>query len=171
MRYTGSFLIKYSPGNNEYICNRDSEDCWGDCIIDGESGDTYYKGLGGPYIDYYTGFFSCESYSHYFVYFEKGDSTWGTPLNLTAVPEYYDAEIQLGIFPNPANEYIQVQKNPKYLPATFELFGAQGDQILVQQIQRPNENINLQPVNEGIAIAKITTKEGYFNTQKILINR
>jgi len=171
MYYTGPFLTKYSPGSSEYICNWNPnfEDCWGDCIIDGESGDLYYKGLGGPYYDYYYSW--GQSSSHVFVYFEKGDSIVGTPLDLTSVPEYFNAQLQLNIFPNPAKEYIQVQTNPKDLPATFELFGAQGDQILIHEIRNPGESINLQPGNTGIAIAKITTKKGYYNTQKILINR
>jgi len=78
-------------------------------------------------------FLSCESSSHVFEYFEKGNSIWGTPLDLTVVPEYFNAQIQLDIFPNPASDYIQVQMNPKDLLAIFELFGAQGNQILVRQ--------------------------------------
>lgn len=168
----GPFLAKYSPSLGNFICNpyQFGGDCWDNCVIDGESGDLYYKGLGGPYYDYYRSGWG-ESSSNMFVYFEKGDSTWGTPLNLTAVPEYFNAQIQLNIFPNPAKEYIQVQINPKDLPATFELFGAQGDQILVQEIQSANEIINLLFKNTGIVIAKITNKKGYYNTQKILINR
>lgn len=127
--------------------------------------------MGGLYWTQPSGGFGCDGSTNLFVYFEKGDSIWGTPLDLAAVPDYFNDKIELNIFPNPANEYIQVEIYPKDLPATFELFGVQGNQILVREIQNTSEIINLPSVNTRIVMAKITTKDGFYNTQKILINR
>jgi len=103
------------------FCLRDS--CWTQsCFIDGDQPyNTYYQGLGGPYYSNWINSFTNTTSSKNLVYFEKNDSIWGEPLDLTHVQEY-DPLIQINLYPNPAIDCIEVELHPKNLPATFQLF-------------------------------------------------
>lgn len=174
--YIGGFnnppgvISKTPPILLSQLCFIDS--CWTNqyCFIDGQQPDnTYYQGLGGPYYNYYyPGLPAWLVSFNNLVYFEKNDSVWGTPLDLTDVQEY-NPQIQIKLYPNPASDYVEVQLNPQNLPATFQLFNNEGKQINSQKFEKPNNLIQLDLKLTGIFITKIINKDGYYNFKKLIV--
>ena len=63
------------------------------------------------------------------------------------------------IYPNPASDHIQVQQNTKEEKLEYQLFDLQG-----RQIDSGNSStINVQQINSGIYLLKITTPKGFSN--------
>jgi len=160
-------ISKTPPVLLDQYCYIDS--CWNNlyCFVDGQQpNNTYYRGLGGPYYYGYSDFSS--SSTKKLVYFEKQDSIWGEPLDLTHVQEY-NPLIQINLYRNPAFDYVDVQLHPKNLPATFQLFNINGQQIISQKIEQVSQSIQFNGKPVEVFIIKVINKDGYYNFKKLIV--
>jgi hypothetical protein len=75
------------------------------------------------------------------------------------------------VFPNPANEWLQLGMDQADGPITLELYSISGALVLNTNLIAPLEAIQVNHLNPGIYLAKFTDKSGKSSTQKIIISR
>jgi hypothetical protein len=69
------------------------------------------------------------------------------------------------IYPNPVNDVLHVTVKR---PATFELYNIEGQLVKKQQVER-TAAINVSDVTKGLYIVRVTDKEGYIQTKKLVV--
>lgn len=142
-------------------------DCWGAQFSKNKI-KRYLKGLGGPYY-YYTspGYWK----SRDLVYYEKGDETWGNPLEINVgIDQINSKEARVKVIPNPASERISIRfKYPDALPAGFKLFNNQGRLVKTKNLQKKITELNILNLSKGIYIYQIINKKGFVKQGKLLV--
>jgi len=162
----GEVLSKSNPRFIEsFSFNGDS--CWSRILWDGcFFSKNYLKGLGGPYFD--CGDFGLENQERKLVYYKKGDVTWGTPLIITGISDY-KIDRGISVFPNPAQDFINIKIRDYNSPVFFELFDINGRVILTNKIVSGETKINLQELTSGIYFYQLSDWDGVLKTDKVVI--
>jgi hypothetical protein len=143
-----------------------SDTCWRYiCADPGPGVTTYMEGLGGPYYENLGGW-GVPSNSHKLVYYQKGETTWGTPIApnclslINDVQELKSSESVVNVYPNPAMNKVFVDlQNFDSGNVTLELFSMEG-RLLLEQSVVPNSvsEIDLQSLSSGMFVLKIRDK-------------
>jgi hypothetical protein len=159
---------KDKQSEHEWIVGSIGDSCWDYNISDGCFPQySYIEGLGGPY-------YWCENWwtpgeeENSLVYYKKGESIWGTPLVITNLSEsIIDAEFR--IYPNPAGEIFFINTTIKNLPYLIELYDLTGKILIRRNVQKELFSFDAEQYNKGIYFFKITDKNNYIQTSKIII--
>jgi len=140
--------------------------CWSPIIADPGPGTTFYlEGLGGPYF-LSSGWGITPSNSSQLVYYQKGGTTWGTPIASNCLSLINDVqamkspELMVNIYPNPAMNKVFVDlQNVDFGNATLEIYSLEG-RLLLKQSVVPNSvsEIDLQSLSSGMFVLKIRDK-------------
>ncbi len=152
----------------EWIIGSIGDSCWDYNISDGCFPQySYVEGLGGPYY-WCENWFTPGEEENSLVYYKKGESVWGTPLIITNFLEsIIDQEFQ--IYPNPTSEIFYINTSIKNVPYLIELYDISGRIIISQNVQKEEFNLNTEEYTKGIYFYKITDKNNYIKTGKIII--
>lgn len=157
--------ILYSHAEIEENRWGENDSCWSYVIKDGCFGiPVYYQGLGGPYHN-------CSYFMDYsfreFRYYKKGNETWGTPITITPIMEY-NPNNSILVYPNPASDYIFVQKENNISSVLMELFDLQGKLLIRKPIQSNNERIDIAHLGSGVYFYRLTASNKQTQTGKII---
>jgi hypothetical protein len=117
----------------------------------------YYKGLGGPYFEYISGCWEIEKSidTHKIVYYKKGETSWGTPHIINSLAPQTDTTPRLHIFPNPANEHINVKGFAAQGNLTFKIINLQGISVHNGAINDNNATIQVSTLAGGLYFISI----------------
>jgi hypothetical protein len=89
-----------------------------------------------------------------FVYYKKGDKTWGTPLVISDIPDVAEST-DIEVYPNPARESITVKASPSDLPFTFEIIDINGRIILHKDILSETSTVDIDENIKGAYLYRI----------------
>lgn len=124
---------------------------------------TYYKGLGGPYYDaFLCPFTPFYRYSHKLLYYRKGEVTWGTPLIISDVHDFSDAQFVFSIFPNPAKDLITVNIPETWINPQLEIWNLCGQKITGQNLKGQSVQVDISSVSDGIYFISIIGEQGKY---------
>ncbi len=145
------------------------DSCWEMTFVDGcLRNDTYYKGLGGPF--YYCTHQTCNGIEERkLVYFEKSDTVWGTPLELTSSAS---ATIKgsLKVYPNPATELIFVENTKESLHGIhLIIYDGQGREVRSQKVTGSKSEIDIAGLHAGIYVLQLSKDGNLIHTEKVVI--
>jgi len=124
----------------------------------------YYKGLGGPYY-YYE---SCPDYSGELVYYKKGSTSWGTPIDFTGVESFSNND-NIQLFPNPAKDQVCIEMKDMKVPLLFELISVEGKTLLQQFLNSESQTINLSEFKKDNYVYRISALNRIVKSGKITI--
>src|SRR6056297_194382 len=130
--------------------------------------DTYYKGLGGPF--YFCMYDICNGIEERkLVYYEKSDTVWGTPLDLTSATSAVTKE-KLIVYPNPANGAIFVDKVGGNLNEHhFLLYTLQGVEVRNQKLAGAGARMDISDLASGMYLLHINKGGKRVHTEKVVI--
>jgi hypothetical protein len=169
MRLTNQF--KYLDVDCKYFSatftDYENETCWEFMHYGGGGPSDYMKGLGGEYYDYNE---ICSRSLRELQYYKKGSNEWGTPFNFTGV-ETLHATNEIKVYPNPTSETIYIETNGHSDPMIFELYSANGNIVLKQDLQGANQPIDVSHLNTGLYFYTITAEQRQRATGKVAITR
>lgn len=157
-----TFQVKRAPHITENVFERDDSNCWSQIILDGcFPMNSYYKGLGGPYIECTGWMMSFENNS--LVYYKKGAETWGTPLVIDGLSEAKNKQA-IAVYPNPATDIINfgVSEN-----AEITITDLQGKSLINKAISCFDNTISLDNLSAGLYIYRIVQNGNVTQTGKI----
>lgn len=98
------------------------------------------------------------------VYFKKGEEIWGEPLSFDKHEEIKILEI----FPNPANEFVEIQSSSEILH--IEIYNAVGRLInSLYNIGFNTKKLNISHYLPGVYIVKVKNAYGVGTTNKLVI--
>jgi len=138
------------------------DNCWHQLMADGcLTVDIYIKGFGGPYYSCRGNMFgSLVSNERSLVYYKKGLTTWGTPLDITDVTtiENYD---DIKVYPNPASDFVTIEsttgKTEKFV---LQIMDMQGRQVLMNNIELNSiYKLDIKGLKEGAYLLKLQNGE------------
>jgi len=141
--------------------------CWSNLCADPAPGTTtYLEGLGGPYF-HQMGGWGVPSINHKLVYYQKGETTWGTPIAPNCLSLINDVQAMtspksgINIYPNPAMSKIFVDlQNVDFGNATLEIYSLEGKLLLKQAVATNSvSEIDLQSLPSGMFVLKIRDKD------------
>lgn len=143
-----------------------SSTCWYMPVCDGcFPSYTYYKGLGGPYLNCDDGY-NGGDFSTYIVYYKKGSTSSGTPLIIAADNEI-KSDHSCYVFPNPAKTSIQVKTN-QTSPAEFVLMDMKGQVILTKELKALEEIISIENIPQGVYVYRISFSDKQTESGKLV---
>jgi len=164
---TGSSSVK-STDVGIPIEIRGNDECWDRPIVDDcSSTSDYYKGLGGPYYEYYQNCFGGSSYEKKLVYYKKGDETWGIPLVITGINQILEKEKNL-IINNPVKEIISLNKEMIVPPCQFELLDLNGKILLQKTVDTNNSTVNINHMQNGLYLYRLIKNNEVIYTGKVI---
>lgn len=134
--------------------------CWSEQIGFFPPYHTYIEGLGGPY---YNNPYTTVGTDYYeLVYYNKGGTTWGTPLNLTcnlgtSVAEISNQENKILVYPNPSLQYtnITIQNFRPSEVWAFKLYDVTGKVIRSKKVQNSSFKVEKANLSSGIYFYQI----------------
>lgn len=134
---------------------RTGSNCWSEYVGFFAPYQDYIEGLGGGYYDNPYAFVGTDYYK--LVYYNKGGTTWGTPLNMdcntnTFISKISKEENPISIYPNPASNHTTITIQ-NFLPSEswyFELHDVTGKLVRFQKVQ--NNSFLLEKVNLSTGI-------------------
>ncbi len=141
--------------------------CWSNLCADPAPGKTtYIEGLGGPYF-HQMGGWGVPSINHKLVYYQKGETTWGTPIASNCLSLINDVQAMtspesgINIYPNPAMNKIFVDlQNVDFGNTTLEIYSLEGKLLLKQAVATKSvSEIDLQSLPTGVFLLKIRDKD------------
>jgi hypothetical protein len=170
MSFDESFVYKSIPRPNWETYQLETEDsCWQTNLYDGcvEMGN-YMKALGGPY-------FVCDEnitdkWSRQLVYYKKDTTTWGDPLDLTAINENNANSIEFNLYPNPAADKIYWNINTNDLTNTFVAFyNVVGDLVKEIRVTNNTQTMDVSQLPKGIYVYKLKQDQEVLKSGKLVI--
>lgn len=131
------------------------DDCWHTFI--GSSCDKkYVKGLGGPY-------YSCSSDqplmgdNRFYVYYKKGENTWGTPLTISGIEKEAIANELVKVYPNPCQDILNIRTSSKKGEKVhFLITDTKGRHIIDMTLIEELTKVDLSPLSTGVYIYSLT---------------
>lgn len=160
-------ISKTVPSVYERFVSTTNDSCLYQIIADGcFPSYTYLKGLGGPYY--------CCSYiqneiENNLVYYKKGTTTWGMPLDINVnIENKTPSESLYKIYPNIVDRQFTISTTKTSLPYRFKLYNING-QILMDMYIYSNIHIieNIDGL-KGMYLYNIIDSEGYRTSGKIV---
>jgi len=145
------------------------DSCWEMNFVDGcLRNNTYYKGLGGPF--YFCMHDFCNGIEERkLVYYEKSDTVWGTPLDLTSAVEVVTKE-SLTVYPNPADESIFVDNVTESLNGYhLLLYTLQGVEVRNQKMTGLGSKIDIADLPSGIYLLHISKDGKRIHKEKVVV--
>lgn len=124
----------------------------------------FRKGLGGPYyVCNYMG-----NYERNLVYYKKGETTWGDPLEINAVN---DISIQnhVKIYPNPAVNSVNIELTENLGSVQFELRNILGQKVISTNLNETMNRIETSHLPKGTYLYRIKTTDYRAASGKIMI--
>ena len=150
----GSSSVKSTDGGIP-VEIRGNDECWYEPIAeDCSSTSDYYRGLGGPYYEYYENCFGGSSYEKKLVYYKKGDETWGSPLVITSINQVLEKEKNL-IINNPVKEIILLNGEMIKHSCLFELVDLNGRVLLQKTVDTNNGIVNVNHIQNGLYLYRL----------------
>lgn len=138
---------------------------WDGCLIVNK----YLKGLGGPYY-YCSSSFGDFYLERKLVYNRKGDSSWGTPLDLVTNLNQLTGQ-RIEIYPNPADDYLIVRQNDLQCnEIEFYIFDVYGKKVKSQRITDTETYIDVKQLPRGVYIYKISRNQVEIQSGRLIIN-
>ena len=161
--------MKEIPSEAERIIKSDDENCWNIPIVDDcISSLLYYKGLGGPYHSC-TYPFSFGEISNTFVYYKKGDTEWGTPLIITSLDTKKGIPDGIRIYPNPADNYLNVEYPLTGEKTAYEIVNCMGETISMKgEFFSEVQAIPIAFLPAGLYCIKLTDTSGNVYSQTFI---
>ena len=157
MAYTHSMTADSKSNPNTYIYPG-ADSCWTNCCDDECSAEYLYRvGLGGPYYECYNAL-TLGTTSNSLVYYKKGQTTWGTPLTISAIKPYPE-EMNITIYPNPAADRVFIKTPASILPFTFVLTDINGRLLISIQINETEYSLEPGPIAPGIYFYRIICRD------------
>jgi hypothetical protein len=141
--------------------------CWKNICADPGPGMSFYlEGLGGPYFEDNNWGLPLSN-SHKLVYYQKGETTWGTPIASSClslvndIQELKSPEAVANVYPNPASNkvFVDLQNfDSKYV--TLEVVSMDG-RVLQHHTIAANSvsEIDIQSLPSGMFMLKISDKD------------
>jgi len=124
---------------------------------------TYYFGLGGPY--YYCEIWHNET-GNELKYYKKGDTEWGTPLSIDNIKK--DNSDFVRIYPNPANDYINIHLADTYNQITYKLYDVQGRILLSGELTNQHQQIDISNLYAGVYFIRFTDEKQINSVKKVV---
>jgi hypothetical protein len=161
---------KITPTVNWYSYYEDTcwtEVCWDGCFPDYE----YIEGCGGPYYNCVFGFLE---ESRQLLFFQKGDETWGTPLDPGVVLGMGNplpgSECQVNIFPNPMHNdaVIKVDGGADF-PYRLEFYNILGKRLAEMEIHSPVTPFKVTTLQPGLYIYILKDKHSQIASGKLMV--
>ncbi len=122
-----------------------SDTCWHEISWHGcFTWDVYRKGLGGPYY-YCSDFWSTE---RKLVYYKKGETTWGDPLEINAVAPVYE-ENTIQVYPNPTQGRLTIHVLSVQHPVMLEVRNLLGQVVLTQSLLNEHTELSVEHLARG----------------------
>ncbi|MFT6845588.1 MAG: hypothetical protein ACJAUV_001785 [Flavobacteriales bacterium] len=170
MSFDESFVYKSIPKPNWETYQLNSEDsCWETTLWDGcvEMGN-YMKTLGGPYFVCDENF--TDKWSRQLVFYKKDTTTWGDPLDLTAIHENDANSIEFNLYPNPAADKIYWNINTNDLTNTFVAFyNVVGDLVKEIRVTNNMQTMDVSQLPKGIYVYKLKQDQEVLKSGKLVI--
>jgi hypothetical protein len=147
--------------NIEYY--RTGVDCWSIYVGFFPPYHDYIEGLGGGY---YNNPYTVVGSDYYeLVYYNKGGTTWGTPLNMncttnTSISKVANEENNISVHPNPASNYTTITIQ-NFLPSedwSFKLYDVTGKVLCSKKVQNNSFLIEKNHLSSGIYFYQIDNK-------------
>ncbi|MFO7863124.1 MAG: T9SS type A sorting domain-containing protein [Salinivirgaceae bacterium] len=173
----GSSLFFYEQFNSDKIAKRHSirmgaidNNCW-DYLVGTtpKQNYRYLKNLGGPYYVHYP----CKDdliEKRELVYYKKGDSTWGTPLELNAIKPLVQTPVA-AVFPNPAKNTLTIDMaNTQQANGHFIIYTIEGQVASTHQITEKKTVIDISKLKNGVYFYKLINDMNHIQSNKLIIN-
>jgi len=93
------------------------------------------------------------------VYYKKGQTTGGTPVDLLNSVTTLNPESDLRIFPNPFNEEFTIKSDGSNITQVV-IYDLLGNEILLEQSNGSSFQFNLRDMESGIYVISITQENG-----------
>jgi hypothetical protein len=122
------------------------------------------KGLGGPY--YECEYMSAEEFRE-LVYYKKGNTVWGTPLEVRI--QENSATIGVEIFPNPANDILTLRIKDQLLHPVFEICDMPGKSLFSSVINSPESLLDVSQLKSGIYLYRLRADNRLVKIGKLII--
>ncbi len=163
----GNYSSKYTPCNEIF---KSSDTCWMFLIQDGcIAQNKYIKGLGGPYYSCSGGVDCYSSASKQLVYYKKGETTHGNPLIINNIEKKTHVN-QIHVYPNPANEYLNIKMVPLTFDSfTIEIIDLKGQSVMKDVFKSPRHQVNIRQLKTGMYLYKISNKSNTLKTGSVMI--
>lgn len=149
----------------------DNDSCWYHVMSDGcFPAKQFYAGLGGPYFECYG--WMAQVWKKDLVYYKKGGSEWGNPLNIDTTINVNNAisnNKELKIYPNPApgNFFIE---NIKNIPAlVLILYNSQGVRLITKKLKDKYTRIDVPGLAPGLYFYTIRSQGTIKEKNKVVI--
>jgi hypothetical protein len=147
--------------NIEYY--RTGMDCWSIYVGFFPPYHDYIEGLGGGY--YNNPYTAVGSDYYELVYYNKGGTTWGTPLNIdcntnTSISKVENEENNISVHPNPASNYttITIQKFLSNEDWSFTLYDITGKALRSKKVHNNSFSVGKEALSSGIYFYQIENK-------------
>lgn len=148
LMYNAEPLAKVDPGEGFDIWPTGNDSCWSYCCVDGCIMERRYEiGLGGPYGSC-TNAFSFGGTDLYCVYYRKGETTWGTPIDFTGIEEHPYGD-KIHVFPNPSDGIVHVSF-PGDIINTVSVLNVCGEVLMKEQVRSNEGSLDLSALPPGI---------------------
>lgn len=76
---------------------------------------------------------------------------------------------QMKIYPNPANDFVNIELGDSNEPVDFKFYDATGKTILINSIRENNYTINTSDLETGIYFLELSQKGNFSITKKIMV--
>ncbi|MDF1572779.1 MAG: T9SS type A sorting domain-containing protein [Bacteroidales bacterium] len=165
LMYKAEPLAKVDPGGGLDIWPTGTDTCWSFCCVDGCLMERrYVKGLGGPYGSC-SNAFSFGGTDLYYVYYRKGATTWGAPIDFTAIEEQ-SYEDEINVFPNPSDGFVQIFAPGREISAVTVL-NLCGEIMMEKQVRANEGSLDLTAFPPGIYLLNIHSGDQRYFTRII----
>ncbi len=115
---------------------------------------------GNVIVGYYDMFSSIGDESVYLLV----DNIMVTKQSATGIDKH-SVQNLVSVYPNPVKDMLHVVVKR---PATFELFNIEGKLVKKQMVER-SATISISDINNGLYFVRVTDKEGYVQTKKVIV--
>ncbi len=133
----------------------------------------YIQGCGSYYTEKYDppALYACQMCS-YLEYYKKGSLEWGNPFTIPVnVEERPGQEVNVTIYPNPADEFIYLESGNSSLEKMdhYELLDLSGATILGGKFGRGSSGIYVGNLPGGMYFLKMVTSDNMMFFQKVIV--
>jgi hypothetical protein len=173
----GNALYFYDQHNGNIITKRHSitmgkidNTCW-DYLLGTtpEQNYKYCKNLGGPYYVHYP----CKDdliEKRELVYYKKGDTTWGTPLELNAIEPLAQSP-NATVFPNPAKNILTIKMaTSQQATGRIIIYTIEGQVVCTHQITEEKTVIDVSMLKSGVYFYRLINDMNHIQSNKLIIN-
>ncbi len=104
------------------------------------------------------------NYSYYYI-----DDVWVYEDTTVSVNEEPSANV--GIYPNPARDFVSIELPPNYSQVSLNIYNLTGQLISQKQITQPNQNILITELGNGMYIFVIQNEDRVIGRERVVVGR